>query len=234
MILADLHVHSAASPDGRSTVGELILAAKKRGIQALAICDHDLCTPVPEEGELLLIPSTEVTTTQGHILGLFLEEKLAFERRPTAAQAVKAIHAAGGVAVLAHPFAPQKLPETELEQLPVDAVETQNARAALKKNPANRQAKTLAETMKLPQTGGSDAHCTWELGNCLTRFSCEECSLPALKQALLEGKTQAVFRKACPWRFKGLSRLEKDRKNHSRSLNTYLYLFYTFLRGLTQ
>ena len=46
-LLADLHVHSRASVDGRSSVEALIEAAKARGLAAITVSDHDLCTPLP-------------------------------------------------------------------------------------------------------------------------------------------------------------------------------------------
>ena len=42
MILTlDLHVHSAASHDGRLTPTQIIAAARAAGLDGVAICDHD-------------------------------------------------------------------------------------------------------------------------------------------------------------------------------------------------
>lgn len=77
---ADLHVHTTASPDGRSALPELAAAARRAGLDALAVCDHDLCTPVPERLEgVLLIHACEVSTRAGHITGLFLDRPLDFQ-----------------------------------------------------------------------------------------------------------------------------------------------------------
>ena len=43
----DLHLHTAASPDGRSSLEGIAKAAKAAGLDAIAVTDHDLCTPVP-------------------------------------------------------------------------------------------------------------------------------------------------------------------------------------------
>ena len=59
-LLADLHVHSRASADGRSSVEALIEAAKARGLAAITVSDHDLCTPLPESPDVLLIPGVEI------------------------------------------------------------------------------------------------------------------------------------------------------------------------------
>ena len=109
-LLADLHVHSRSSLDGRSSVEALIETAKARGLSAITVSDHDLCTPLPDCKDLFLIPGVEITSANGHILGLFLDAPIDFAalgKFPPPAQAIAAIHASGGLAVLAHPFAPQ-------------------------------------------------------------------------------------------------------------------------------
>ena len=134
-LLADLHVHSRASLDGRSSVEALIETARTRGLSAITVSDHDLCTPLPDCKDLFLIPGVEITSANGHILGLFLDAPIDFAalgKFPPPAQAIAAIHASGGLAVLAHPFAPQKLAPEEIARLGFDAIETANARAMLK------------------------------------------------------------------------------------------------------
>ena len=187
-LLADLHVHSRASLDGRSSVEALIETARTRGLSAITVSDHDLCTPLPDCKDLFLIPGVEITSANGHILGLFLDAPIDFAalgKFPPPAQAIAAIHASGGLAVLAHPFAPHKLAPEEIARLGFDAIETANARAMLKPG-ANEKARLLSQELSLPGTGGSDAHCAKELGGCVTEFSCEP-SPAALKEALKAG-----------------------------------------------
>ena len=161
---------------------------------------------------MLLIPGVEITSANGHILGLFLERPIDFAalgKYPAPEKAIEAIHACGGLAVLAHPFAPVKLSEDEISKLPFDAVETANARAMLKPG-ANEKARQLAAGLHLPGTGGSDAHCAKELGGCVTEFTCEP-SLSALKAALLEGRCNPIEVRACKWVWKGFSKLRRER-----------------------
>ena len=211
-ILADLHVHSCASIDGRSSIASLIETAKKRGLSAITISDHDLCAPLPSCSDVLLIPGVEITSSNGHILGLFLERSVDFDalgKYPAPLQAIDAIHAAGGLAVLAHPFAPPKLSETEILALPLDAIETANARAMLKPG-ANEKAAALARQAKLPETGGSDAHHADELGGCVTELDCER-SLSSMKQAIASGQCRAKQVRACKWQQKGLSKIRREK-----------------------
>ena len=211
-LLADLHVHSRASIDGRSSLDALIEAAKARGLSAITVSDHDLCTPLPARSDMLLIPGAEITSSNGHILGLFLEKPIDFDALgpyPVPEKAIEEIHVCGGLAVLAHPFAPVKLTEAEILELPFDAIETANARAMLKKG-ANEKARLLAEKAGLPGTGGSDAHCARELGGCVTEFGCEP-TLAAMKRALREGRCRAKEVRPCKWVFKGLSKLRREK-----------------------
>ena len=54
-LLADLHVHSRASLDGRSSVEALIETARTRGLSAITVSDHDLCTPLPDCKDAVLL-----------------------------------------------------------------------------------------------------------------------------------------------------------------------------------
>ena len=207
---ADLHVHSAASPDGRSSLAELARTAKARGLDAVAVCDHNLCTPAPEGLDVLFIPGVELSTDRGHILGLFLERPVA--PLTDAAQAVRAIRQAGGLAVIAHPFELEKPGAAALEALDIDGVECANARAAMKNRRANDEARELAARRGLFSTGGSDAHGAGELAACYTELETESCTLPALRAALAAGRAKTVFARSCTWREKGLSQLAKAKK----------------------
>ena len=196
---ADLHVHTSASPDGRSSLEAVARAARVAGLDAAAITDHDLCTPVPASLEgVLLIPGCEVSTRAGHITGLFLDRPLPLEalgRLPAPEDAVAAIHQAGGLAVLAHPF---HRPGAEPEKFtfPLDGMETANARAAFKVPDANGRAAAL-------------------VGNACTELEAEELSLPALRSALAAGRSRGILIKNTAHFRKGLSQWTKARRGES-------------------
>ena len=212
---ADLHVHTAASPDGRSSLEDLTAAAAAAGLQALAVTDHDRCTPVPAAmNGILLIPGCELSTRAGHITGLFLERPVdlaALGHLPEPETAVAAIRTAGGLAVLAHPF---QRPGRRAEDLafPLDAVEAVNARACFKHPAANDQAAAFAAARGLPAVGGSDAHDAKEVGNGRTALEAEAPTLPALREALAAGRCRAQLRKNTPHLRKGLSQWTKARR----------------------
>lgn len=222
---ADLHVHTDASPDGRASLEETVMAAKAAGLDAVAITDHDLCTEVPAElGGVLLIPGCEVSTRAGHITGLFLKRPLQLEKLPEPEQAVREIRAAGGLAVLAHPYQ-RPGAEPEKFRFPLDGMEAANARACFKVRDANTRAARLARERGLACVGGSDAHDAAEVGNAYTVLEAAELSLDALREALAAGRSTAVLRRNTPHLRKGLSQWTKAGRQGGR-VRAAAYLVY--------
>ena len=64
-VKADLHVHSTYSPDSLITPKDLIFYAKKRGLNAVAVTDHNRvegAIKMAKETDFLIIPGTEVSS----------------------------------------------------------------------------------------------------------------------------------------------------------------------------
>ena len=81
--MIDLHVHTTAS-DGTFTPSDVILLAKKTGLAAMAITDHDTVNGIDEavnkakEVDFELIPGIEISvgeTENIHIIGLYIDHK---------------------------------------------------------------------------------------------------------------------------------------------------------------
>lgn len=235
----DLHIHTDRSIDGRHSLERMAAAAKQAGLDAIAITDHDQCTPLPPELEgVLLIPACEISTQVGHITGLFLDRPVAFDTlckdgRPTGQAAVEEIHRCGGLAVAAHPF--QK-PGVDGSRLPpgLDAVEGVNARANFKVSDANAKARQWAMDHHLPAVGGSDSHGFQEVGNGYTEVDCPEKNLSALQEAITAGRCRPVLRRHTTHREKGLSQLAKARKRGGvlRTGKALAYVVFCLYRDL--
>ena len=76
-VKADLHVHTIYSRDSLITPEDLVFYAKKRGLTAVAITDHDTvegALKIAKETDFLIIPGIEVSSRNGHIVGLNLQE----------------------------------------------------------------------------------------------------------------------------------------------------------------
>lgn len=220
----DLHVHTDASPDGLSSLSRQAEAARAAGLEAIAVTDHNLCTPVPQTlCGVLMIPGCEVSTTQGHITGLFLEKPLDLEALranglPTGGEAVAEIHRCGGIAVLAHPYQKPGADPTAFDFRP-DAVECANPRATFKVKEANERAAALAETWGLPVVGGSDAHAHQEVGNAYTRVETDGLTRSSLKAAILAGTCAPVLCRETSHLRKGLSQFaQRKRKGGVKNL----------------
>jgi len=64
----DLHIHSIVSADGEFTPEQIVMRAKKLGIEVIAIADHDSVSAIDEaikfakENEITCIPASEMST----------------------------------------------------------------------------------------------------------------------------------------------------------------------------
>jgi predicted metal-dependent phosphoesterase TrpH len=205
-----LHIHTHYSPDSTITPKELVTFARKRGLHAVAVTDHDTV-----EGALkmsmysgfLVIPGIEVTTQHGHVLGIDI-----YERIPSMLDVIttiQRIHEAGGIAIAAHPTTLYggKLRNHITREF--DAVEVMNA-SSIPFSFSNRVNRKLAEELNLPQTGGSDAHYAPEIGmaHCEIEARLEKEEIIA---AIKSGKTTACGR-AIPW----LIRLKREALNFKK------------------
>jgi len=184
-IRIDLHTHSHFSVDGTCSPDELIEAARNRGIDGIALTDHDTCEGVlslmdkgviREDGlpfnDFLVIPGMEISTAEGHLLciGAVLPE---LKGRP-ALEACEIIHLHGGLAIPAHPFDcfRSSLGKRVMSQLPIDAVETFNAASTLAA--FNWSSKKFAQEHGLAEVAGSDAHTTDAVGRAHVVLDIEE------------------------------------------------------------
>lgn len=110
--VAEVHAHTLAS-DGMVSAVELVQAAAAIGLNVLCITDHDTVSdlgPASDAGAALgvdVVRGEEVTASFPpgiHIVGLFLERQIRMHM--SVEDTVDAIHDAGGLAVIAHPFMP--------------------------------------------------------------------------------------------------------------------------------
>ncbi|HSN15282.1 MAG TPA: PHP domain-containing protein [Anaeromyxobacteraceae bacterium] len=101
------HVHTRRS-DGRGSLDDAVRAAKEAGLQFLVVTDHNVLVP-EEQGyrdDILVVEATETSTPFGHVVALGVPRALTAAERE--GDALGAIRALGGVAVVAHPFHPRR------------------------------------------------------------------------------------------------------------------------------
>jgi predicted metal-dependent phosphoesterase TrpH len=178
----DLHIHSTYSYDSFLSVEKILKIAKKKGLDGIAIADHNTtkggfeALKVEKGEDLQVIVGAEMKTEYGDIIGLFLSEEIRSSRFE---EVIEEIKSQSGLSVLAHPYRQYKNPEEIVDR--VDLVETFNARS---RKEDNERAYELAKRFKKPMTAGSDAHLGFEIERGRTMVDSE------VKEALRKGKTK--------------------------------------------
>jgi glycosyltransferase involved in cell wall biosynthesis len=200
-IFCDLHMHTDHSPDCATPVDVLLDTAKRRGLGAIAVTDHNEISGAHEAREradgIKVIVSEEVKTAhEGEVIGLFIEEKI--PRGMSMKETIDAIHAQGGLAYVPHPFDRlHTVPGYEhmLEIVDdIDAIEVFNARVAV---PAfNEEAARFAAKYRIVAGAGSDSHVPQGLGSVKIRmrdFDGPEEFLESLRDADILSKRKSLI-----------------------------------------
>lgn len=171
MYRVDMHVHTTYSrADGLSTPEEVIRFAERRGMDGIAITDHDTMegyyASLDVKTRLAVIPGCEISSRDGHILAYNIKE--AVPASLTARETIERIHDMGGIAVASHPLDLRRHGVGMASfSLPFDAIEARNGHDLLHNGDAER----LAADNGYPIIAGSDAHMAKEVGSCYTFFS---------------------------------------------------------------
>lgn len=169
----DLHNHTHFSSDALIAPAELLEVAKARGIDCLAVTDHNSVQGALEALALAeadsslprVIPGIELMTAAGEIIGLYVQETIPVGL--PLIEAVKRIRQQGGVVYLPHPYdllrrgaicRTERLRAAEL----ADIIEVVNGRSLGPR--AGIKAARLARRLGKPAGAGSDAHRKAEIG----------------------------------------------------------------------
>ncbi len=178
---ADLHIHSTHS-DGLATIPEIMeYVATKTDLKVIAITDHNTIEGALFAKELEdvygieVVVGEEMSTTEGHVLGLFLTEEIPAGLTPL--ETVRRITDQGGIAIIPHPFSARgvfgpfgrsRLADAARD-LAFHALEVYNSVPYLIW--ANRvAAKMFTGGLGVAAVGGSDAHVLRGVGKGYTVF----------------------------------------------------------------
>lgn len=208
---ADYHIHTNYS-DGRPTVREVLeYVQNNTDLDVIAICDHDTLEGALEAKELMkekkyrfeLIIGEEITTKEGHIVGLFLKEEI--PAGLSAKDTIEAIKSQGGIAIAAHPFERTSWNNADRPMMngvglktlmaignQFDGIEIVNATPTLADE--NLRASLLNKTVLMQaETGGSDAHIVEAIGMGYTLF--EGKTARNFRWAIRHHQTRAMYAK---------------------------------------
>lgn len=194
---ADLHIHTRHG-DGLDAVECIFDHVEARtDLDVVAITEHDSLETALEARETWarggygfdFVPGVEVTTLEGHLVALYVEEPLPSLRRVE--ETIEAVRRQGGVCFVPHPMSwltrsigPGTFKRVAAAGLAFDAIELASA------NPTARfyldKARRLNdESYRLPAVGASDAHFVQAIGSASTRFPGRYAS--DLRSAFAEG-----------------------------------------------
>jgi hypothetical protein len=171
MLKLEFHCHTRFSRDSLTEIDHLLAACRKKGIDRLAITDHNTIAGAMAAKKIdpeLVLVGEEVLTTEGELLAAFLQEEIPPGLTPEAT--IARLRAQGAFISVSHPFDRSRKGGWRLESLAriaplVDAIEVFNSRCLTLE--ANRQAQAFAEIHGLPGTVGSDAHTAFEVGRAI-------------------------------------------------------------------
>ena len=217
---ADLQIHTAFG-DGMAEAVELFDRVERlTDLDVIAVTDHDDVRGALQARELHargdycfdFVPGVEVTTRSGHLLALWVEEPIR-SFRPLS-ETVAAIHHAGGLAVVPHPFSyltrsvgqralERLLAEDDPETRP-DGIELANSTLAGRVT-RSKARRLNRERYRLAETGGSDAHFPEEVGAATTLFP--GCGASELRRAIEQRRTRGLLGAAPSLRSLGIRRL---------------------------
>src|SRR5690348_1476389 len=198
MSKADLHLHTNLG-DGTASPQRLLEVAKQRGLKFIAVTDHDHMEGCKRVQELIdqtgngieMVWGCEVTTRQGHFLGLFMKRPVKFLTHVEGA--IDAIKEQGGLCIIPHPMG-RLVPSLSLKKIedllnrdyPIDGIELYNP------SPANAsvrgRVRELNGQWRFSATGSSDAHFWQHIGAGYTLFPGE--TAEDLRAAILNRTTR--------------------------------------------
>ena len=195
MLKMDSHIHSEYSPDSNSKIDDILQTAQERSSDIIAISDHNTVDGTSEvlqktrNTDILAIPSIEISSTQGHILGFGCEENIPRDLSP--ADTIDRIHDLGGLAIIPHPYCFYRhglLCKSDYKDLKIDAIETKNAIVIV--GDCDNKAKKLSRREQLPALGASDAHYWKFVGDCYSLIDCEK-DIDSVLKAIKKSKVEA-------------------------------------------
>lgn len=195
----DLHTHTHYSHDSILTPEGLVRACERRGIECVAVTDHNSIEGALRVKELAPFPviiGEEIRSAEGEVIGLFLTEAIPPDL--TAEETIERIRAQSGFVSLPHAVDRFRggVGRERLERVAplADMIEVMNARTTVHAD--NRNAARLAQKHGLIPVAVTDAHSSWEIGRAYTEaptFDGPDGFLDAMRRGRPVGREATKF-----------------------------------------
>jgi predicted metal-dependent phosphoesterase TrpH len=157
----DLHTHSIISYDGGITPKEYERLLQTKVLDVIAITDHNeisLAQQLHKKVGEQIIVGEEISTKDGEIIGLFLQEKVG--PGESVGETISEIVQQGGIVYVPHPFEVFRkgLKQEQLEKVAekLDVIEVFNGRGRWRNK--NKLASAFAQKYTLATAASSDSH----------------------------------------------------------------------------
>jgi predicted metal-dependent phosphoesterase TrpH len=185
----DLHIHTKRSICSNLEPDLILKIAKKKNLDGIAITDHNTIkgsldvSKLNKDKDFEIISGAEIRTNFGDVLCYYIQEEI---KSREFFGVINEVKKQDGLIAIAHPF--RMIPwlrfhyPIEKVKDQIDAIEVFNSRMM----PGdNNRAKKVAEELKIPQIGGSDAHFWFDIGRGYTIFNSD------LRKSIKHDKTNA-------------------------------------------
>ncbi len=195
MIKLDLHLHSHYSGDATGTPRDIIRFIQKRKLNGLSITDHNTTKGSLEAikikpKNLIVIPGVEVSTREGHLIALNVEETI--PPHLPLIETIEIIFDKGGIPIVPHLF--RNLSGIKKDRLlkikdKIDAIEVYNACSL---PTSNLKTAKIAKELKLGGVGGSDSHEPRYAGYAYTILDTTDNRVDTIIEEILKRRTWGI------------------------------------------
>ncbi len=192
MLKLDLHIHSKYSEDAIGSPKEIIKSVKKKGLNGIAITDHNTIkggieTLKVAPKDFVVIPGVEISTKDGHLIALNIKSNVS--KGLTIGETVDKIIDLGGTPIIPHLFRTMSgVKEEKLKEVDnkISSIEVFNSCSVQK---SNYKASKIAKKYNLGGIGGSDSHIPKYCGLGYTTVENNDLSIDSIISEIEKKKT---------------------------------------------
>ena len=192
MLKLDLHIHSQYSEDAFGTPKEIIKHLKKRGINGMCITDHNsvkgslqalkICPK-----DFVVIPGLEISTLDGHVLGLNLKENISPKK--SLEITIEKIIEMNGIPIIPHVYRNMSgIKNNKLKSIK-NSIKTIEVFNSCSQPKTNFKMAKIAKKYNFGGTGGSDTHDPKYAGLGYTIVNTNDINIDSILTQIIKKKT---------------------------------------------
>jgi hypothetical protein len=193
VLAADFHLHSSTWSDGTLTPFGLVLEAERQGLDAIAITGHNEVVDAKvgrwfsaRIGGPMVLVGQEILSPHHHVIALGVEHVV--DSTLSVAEQIDDVHAAGGVAIAAHPIRKMWPSFDAAAMSRLDGSEV--CHPMVYGDPGTRQEfEAFAARAPMAAIGSSDFHGFGRMGMCRTYVFARDASAASIVEALRAHRT---------------------------------------------